>query len=130
MELPSTNRRVVQHTSDRANRVIQERIQHALAYYREHPDEIEQRIQQLDEEWDVERVLQANASSLVLAGGALGVLSNRKFLAIPMVVGAFLLQHALKGWCPPLPVLRRMGYRTAREIQQERSGLEEIRTRH
>ena len=31
----------------------------------------------------------------------------------------FMLQHALQGWCPPLPVLRRMGVRTAAEIHQE-----------
>ncbi len=36
-----------------------------------------------------------------------------------MVVAAFLLQHALQGWCPPLPLLRRLGIRTAAEIHDE-----------
>ena len=36
-----------------------------------------------------------------------------------MVVAAFLLQHALQGWCPPLPLLRRMGMRTSAEIHEE-----------
>jgi hypothetical protein len=39
------------------------------------------------------------------------------------VVGTFLLQHALQGWCPPVPILRRLGYRTAREIFEERLAL-------
>jgi hypothetical protein len=33
------------------------------------------------------------------------------------------LQHALQGWCPPVPVLRRLGYRTQPEIEEERCAL-------
>ena len=42
-------------------------------------------------------------------------------------VGAFLLQHALQGWCPPLPLLRQLGVRTAEEINEERTALKTIR---
>ncbi|MEY7848852.1 hypothetical protein AB7C87_06560 [Natrarchaeobius sp. A-rgal3] len=42
------------------------------------------------------------------------------------VIAAFLRQHALQGWCPPIPVLRRRGVRTRREIDTERRALEEI----
>jgi len=42
-------------------------------------------------------------------------------------VTAFLLQHAVQGWCPPLPVLRRLGFRTAREIEVERNALKALR---
>lgn len=37
------------------------------------------------------------------------------------------LQHAVQGWCPPVPVFRRLGIRTAREIDLERYGLKAIR---
>lgn len=130
MELPATRQRVIQHTQEKWNRKIREKIQRSLEYYRAHPDQIQHRLEQLDREWDVERTLEANAGALVLGGGALGVLVNRKFFALPVVVGAFLLQHALQGWCPPLPILRRLGFRTQSEIQQERNGLEDILTRH
>ncbi|WP_407921819.1 hypothetical protein, partial [Corallococcus sp. AB049A] len=30
-------------------------------------------------------------------------------------MGSFLLQHGLQGWCPPLPLLRRLGLRTRGE---------------
>ena len=39
----------------------------------------------------------------------------------------FLLQHALQGWCPPLPLLRRLGVRTQAEIERERYALKAIR---
>ena len=40
---------------------------------------------------------------------------------------AFLFQHALQGWCPPVPVLRRLGFRTVYEIDRERFSLKAIR---
>ena len=45
----------------------------------------------------------------------------------PVGVAAFLLQHALQGWCPPLPVFRWYGVRTQSEIEQERYALKAIR---
>lgn len=39
----------------------------------------------------------------------------------------FLFQHAIQGWCPPLPILRRLGFRTAEEINQERYALKALR---
>jgi hypothetical protein len=33
----------------------------------------------------------------------------------------------LQGWCPPLPIIRRAGVRTAREIEAERTILKAIR---
>lgn len=52
---------------------------------------------------------------------------DRRFALIPLVVGSFLLQHAVQGWCPPLPVFRRMGVRTQTEIDEERAALKALR---
>jgi hypothetical protein len=87
---------------------------------------IQRRIQELDEEWDVERVLEVNASTLALTGFVLGMTINRKWLALPAVVMAFLLQHGVQGWCPPLPVLRRLGVRTRGEIDHEKYALKAL----
>ena len=84
-------------------------------------------MQELDEEWDIERAIQANAATLAFAGLALGLGRDRRLLVIPIAVAAFLLQHALQGWCPPVPVLRRMGFRTATEIDEERMALKALR---
>ena len=87
------------------------------------PEAIARRLDVLDHEWDIERAIEANAATIALAGVALGVLADRRFLLLPAAVCVFLLQHALQGWCPPVPILRRLGFRTEREILEERLAL-------
>jgi hypothetical protein len=60
-------------------------------------------------------------------GLTLGGTVNRKWYLLPAGVAAFLLLHAVQGWCPPLPVLRRLGFRTAAEIAYERYALKAMR---
>jgi hypothetical protein len=40
---------------------------------------------------------------------------------------SFLLLHSIQGWCPPVPVLRRLGVRTRREIDRELFALKVLR---
>jgi hypothetical protein len=68
-------------------------------------------------------VLEAHAAGAVLVGSGLGATVDRRWFAFPAVVGVFLLQHALQGWCPPLPIFRRVGFRTTAEIDYERYAL-------
>jgi hypothetical protein len=35
--------------------------------------------------------------------------------------------HAVQGWCPPVPVLRKMGIRTRSEIDREKFALKVLR---
>ncbi|WBK02028.1 hypothetical protein MMG94_05570 [Methylocystis parvus OBBP] len=107
--------------------MIHEEMLERLVYFALHPGRIGERLSELDREWDVERALEANASTVALAGLALGLLGDRRWLAIPVAVAGFLLQHAVQGWCPPLPVLRRLGFRTSHEIDQERYALKALR---
>jgi uncharacterized protein (TIGR01244 family) len=87
---------------------------------------IRERILELDREWDVERVLEVNASTLALTGLALGLAVNKKWFVLPAAVMGFLLQHGIQGWCPPLPVLRQLGIRTRGEIDREKYALLEV----
>jgi hypothetical protein len=125
-QLPYTDQRVAENTSPSVNAKIQQDIEKSVSFYRENPERISTRLRELDQEWDIERILETNASSLIVASSVLGFAISRKFFAVPFIVGAFLLQHALQGWCPPLPILRRLGYRTTSEIQRERSLLQNI----
>jgi hypothetical protein len=126
--LPSTPGRVPAHTAHEINERIRRRTEERLAAAAvAGPRAIRERIEALDREWDVERALEANAASISLIGLGLGAFVDRRFFALPALVAGFLLQHALQGWCPPLPVLRRMGYRTQTEIEQERYGLKLLR---
>ncbi len=84
-------------------------------------------ITDLEEEWDIERWLETNASLLALSGTLLGALVNKKFLILPALVLPFLLQHAIQGWCPPLPLFRRKGVRTRKEIETEKYALKALR---
>ena len=81
----------------------------------------------LDREWDIERILEANAASLSLLAVFLGLTRDRKWFLLPGVIAAFLLQHAVQGWCPPLAILRRLGFRTEEEINRERYALKALR---
>ncbi len=90
------------------------------------PRFIEQRLRELEREWDVERWLELNAAALAFVGTALSV-RRRRWLVVPAVVLPFLAQHATQGWCPPLAVFRRLGLRTRQEIETERTALKAIR---
>ena len=68
-----------------------------------------------------------NAGIVSLSGVVLGALASRRFLILPAVVLGFFFQHATQGWCPPLPVFRKMGVRTRREISLEKHGLKALR---
>jgi len=125
--VPSTTSRVPEHTAAHINRQIRQQTEDNLAYFAEHPDEIDGRLGELDREWDIERMLEANAASFSLLGLTLGLTLDRRWLALPIGVAAFLLQHAVQGWCPPVPVFRRLGVRTADEIDRERYALKALR---
>jgi len=126
--IPSTVERVPQQTQESVNRRIARATRENIAYYSSHGRAgIDRRLQELDEEWDIERMLEANAASVALAGVILGATIDRRLFVIPGLVGGFLLQHAIQGWCPPLPILRSYGFRTADEINHERMALKLLR---
>lgn len=125
--IPSNSRRVSRNTSPADQARIDAAMAARVRWFAEYPQHIESRLIELDHEWDVERVLEATAATLSFAGVMMGAGGDRRWLALPALVSGFLFQHAVKGWCPPLPVLRRLGVRTAREIETERIALKALR---
>jgi hypothetical protein len=120
--------RVRANTSGAVNWKIDTKIAETVkAYSSENRNAISQRIQELEGEWDIERVLEMKASALAFTGLVLGITHNKKWLMIPGIVLPFLFQHAVQGWCPPLPLLRRMGVRTREEIDREKYALKALR---
>jgi hypothetical protein len=124
--LAASTELVPAHTAEHVNRAIREETERSVAYFRGHPEEIPHRLEQLDREWDVERALATGSSCLSLLGLALGLSGRPRWFYLPLGVQAFYLQHALQGWCPPLPVFRRLGFRTPSEIESERCALKEL----
>jgi hypothetical protein len=124
----SSHDRVPAQTSEEINQQIREAMEQRLARYRHASKEaISARIEELEHEWDIERTLEANAATLACTGCVLTAFVNSRWVFLPMAVTAFLLQHAVQGWCPPLPILRRMGFRTEKEIDEERYALKLMR---
>ena len=120
--------RVRRHTSPRTNARIDRTISETIrAFGTQSEGAISRRLDELDREWDIERTLQTNAASLALLGLALGTAANRRWLALSGGVLGFLLMHGIQGWCPPLPLLRRLGVRTRGEIDRERFALKFLR---
>jgi hypothetical protein len=110
--------------NERIDRATQRRVLRAGG---ESKAALSRRIEQLDSEWDMERVLETNASALALSGVLLGLFVNRKFFIVPCIVLPFLLQHATQGWCPPIPFFRSRGVRTRKEIETEKVAVKALR---
>jgi hypothetical protein len=116
------------NTGEEQNQAIDEDIIASVHHYKHASyGEITHRLDELKKEWDIEKTLQVNASSLILFGTTLGTLVNKKWYILPGIVSTFLLQHGLQGWCPPLPIFRMLGYRTRPEIDEERNALKILR---
>lgn len=126
--LTSTSQRVSQNTADSINEQIRRRTDASVAACAcAGHDAIQSRLAELDREWDIERYVETMAPVFTLAGLGLGLTVSRKWLLLSITVQGFFLQHALQGWCPPIPVLRSLSIRTMDEINQERYALKALR---
>jgi len=120
--------RVRANTAEEINRQIDREIEIRVREYSQRTDkELTGRINELDYEWDMERLLETNASAIAFTGLMLGIIRNRKWLIVPSIVLPFLFQHAIQGWCPPVPIFRRLGVRTRDEINREKYALKALR---
>lgn len=124
----STQHRVRENTCAAINAEIDQQIEESVSRCAaEGSNAIAQRLDELDREWDVERTLEMNFASVVLAGTALALTVDRRWALLPAVAAGFMVQHVLQGWCPPLIVLRRMKVRTNSEIDREKYALKGLR---
>ncbi len=125
---PSEASRVRRSTSAACNaRIDAALVAHIEAYQRAPRHVLTERIAELEREWSIERWLETNASTLALTGVLLAATGRRKALVLSGTVLGFLLMHGVSGWCPPLPVMRRLGVRTREEIDMEKFALKYLR---
>lgn len=122
-----TATRVEESTQAAVNQQIRRNTEASLTRAAADRDGIERRLRELDEEWEMERALQTNFAVVNLMSITLGALVARPWFLLTGIAAGFMAEHALKGWCPPVPILRRLGFRTAREINQERYALKALR---
>ena len=119
--------RAESQTPDSINKRIHRDTQQRIAALVGHPEEIRERLRELDREWDVERCLELGSATLTLTGVILAATVNKRWLWLSAAVQTFFLQHAIQGWCPPLRLWRRLGVRTQSEIEFERYALKALR---
>lgn len=125
---PQQGDRVREHSPEQANNRVNADSQACLdALAGADREAVSRHIESLDREWDVERYLQMNASIVSLTGIVLGAAVHKRFLILPAAVFGFFFQHGVQGWCPPLPVFRRLGVRTRKEINREKYALKALR---
>lgn len=127
IQFPPTTQRVSMHTCPKLNTDIRNHTIANVYIHKDDPNAINQRIGQLNTEWDTERVLETTAAAAVIATTIMGFKSSKLWFLLTGFAGFFLLQHALTGWCPPLPILRKLGIRTAEEIHNEKMVLKVLR---
>lgn len=126
--LPASRERVERATAPEVTGRIRHSTEANVARFEgSSPEAITQRLRELDREWDIERVLEANASGVILLSVLLGTAVNKKWFWLTGIAAGFLLQHAVQGWCPPLIPWRRAGVRTPAEIEEERTALKALR---
>ena len=137
-----TGDRVREHTPELVNARIDRLTQcSAQATADGGRDAVLRRLAELDHEWDIDRALMVNFAVLGGTAFALGLFRRERtfpfgsqrngFLYLFGAQLGFLFWHGAVGWCPPVSIFRRLGFRTQREIEAERhllkASLEETR---
>ena len=114
------------YSSDGENKIEHHIYENIMKYYHD-SDEINERLEEINKEWDVERTLELSAALAGITGTVLGLSTDRKWLILPIAASVFLIQQAMHGWCPPLPLFRWLGVRTRKEIDKEKYALKAVR---
>jgi hypothetical protein len=107
------NERIDARTRARLDRLVDE----------EDAEGTQQRLEELAREWDIDRAVMAVFATVGGLALLLGYTRARRWHALLGAQLGFLLYHAVVGWCPPVAVLRRLGFRTNHEICAERVAL-------
>ena len=104
---------------------VERRIAENIDYYRlELEEAILERIDELENEWDLERTVGLNTALVSLTGTILAASVSKKWLILSAVAAGFLARFSLQGGSRPLPFFGHL--RTRDEIASEKFGLLEI----
>lgn len=125
---PPTVKRVSYNTNPDVNTEIRNKTLEAINKYKDCTcNALSDRIESLNFEWDVERIIEADAALMIIMTTYLGMKHCKAWFFLSSVIAMFLLSHAIKGWCPSVAALRKLGVRTSEEIYNEKTALKMIR---
>ena len=109
--------------SKRANARVDRATEENLDRAAKEPKFVTKRLDELEREWDIDRAVMLSFAGAGTAALVLGLRRDWRWRFPLSAQIAFLLLHSTIGWCPPAVVLRRLGFRTGREIEAERAAL-------
>lgn len=122
--MTNTATRVQDHAPERTNDKLEAEAKERIRYFaHEGRSRIGERLRELDRESDIERAIEVEAPLMMLTGIALGSRVHKGFFAIPVFAASMVLLHSFHGWYPMIPLFRKLGLRTTREINDERQQL-------
>src|SRR3954452_13707042 len=98
-----------------------------INHYYQNRSAIGQRLMELEEEWDMERMIELNTALWAVISISLGVRRSRFWLLVALGAGALLATQALQGNSAAEPLLRKLGFRTRAEIDKEKYALKALR---
>ena len=114
-------------SSSLASGEFRRQFEMSVAYHSMHPEHINDRLHELDQEWAAETVWVAATSGGTIAGSLLALLKGRHLLMLTLASNFLLLKGITTGHSPMIAFLRRAGFRTKNEIEQERYALKALR---
>ncbi|HEU0031441.1 MAG TPA: hypothetical protein VFQ53_12470 [Kofleriaceae bacterium] len=123
---PPQHDEVREHTSTANNQRIDRTTRGAIDEASTSRTALRARLAELDREWTLDRALMLNFSILGGLSASLAMRNLRRtgklgaWGALFITQMAFLAHHAIRRWCPPMPVFRRLGFRSDQEIDAER----------
>lgn len=95
---------------------------------RQGPDAVTARLQDLEKEWDAERLLHLHASTLALCGVSLSAATGkRRWLLVPAVVLPLSIADGVLGSRRMAGLWKRLGLRTRDQVERERLALRMLR---
>jgi len=125
---PPTTKRVLYNTDPEVNLEIRNQTVESLNKYKDCTcNALSDKIECLNSEWDIERFVEANAALMIVITTYLGMKHCKAWFFLSSVIAMFLMTHAFQGWCPPVPLLRKLGVRTNEEIYNEKTALKMLR---
>ena len=120
--------RVRENTEQYVNEELDERAEDRVrGFAASSGEEMTARIKELEKEWSIERLIESEAPMMAIAGLGLGAAVSRKFLVLPAFVFSMVALHGIQGWYPMIPLFRRMGFRSRKEIDREKFAMKALR---
>ena len=105
---------------------ISARVDIAINFLAPKTDNVNKKLQTLENEWDLERVYEMNADVAQLSGSLLGRIIYRQLNSLPVLATTFLAQQTTPYWNPPISIFKLLGYRMKSEIERERITLVKV----